>query len=561
METLHKGIIVAWIGKNDTDAMNAWRVVQGLEPSDPKFVMGKRDGIERKGYNGAIRTLTDELKADIVYLLVSREYSKQANMVREWVKRGTTARCEIIQTDVDDPSSYDEVYRAAEEFFCKHWNNENASLFNFNLTPGTPAMQAIMLYLSQIRYVGGKAWRVIDPRYAKNGVQHFEVRLPFRLPVEVWARQSPALLANEPLLQEVLRVYAPVPSVNILLLGESGVGKTYFARQIHEANGGKDENFVEVNCAELSAGDPNMFRAALFGYKRGAYTGAVKDEKGAFEKAKDGTLFLDEIGEIPRDSQAILLRAIQSREFDVLGGGSKRIESVRIIAATNRNLVDEVCAGRFRSDLYYRIAMLPVKLPSLRAIRQENPENFEKIINGILKDLGTDAPELAWKWHLDGQAWSVLNEHSWPGNIRELRHVLLLACVSARAEQRTLISADDVERHLAQIRPLAERLAQREGTGAGPTSGIANSTLKSFETQTAEISESEDFIPSVLKLWLKDREKEFILRALKKTGYNYSKAGKLLGITYQQMYYVLKKDPEYFGISLDSLGKDREADR
>ena len=117
MDALHKGIIVAWIGKNDTDAMNAWRVVQGLEPSDPNFVKGKRDGIERKGYNGAIRTLTDELKADIVYLLVSREYSKQANMVCEWVKRGTTARCEIIQTDVDDPSSYDEVYRAAEEFF------------------------------------------------------------------------------------------------------------------------------------------------------------------------------------------------------------------------------------------------------------------------------------------------------------------------------------------------------------------------------------------------------------------------------------------------------------
>lgn len=510
-----KPFIVTWVGTTDLQAMNAWRKKNGLSPCSGIRENLSLSGEEKPGHNGPVRTLTDDHEAKRIYLLFSREFAPAADMMCEWVQRGNGAACEPILTDVENPASYDEVYAAMESFFRTHWNNEDATRFWFNLTPGTPATQAILLYLSQVRYAGGKAWQVVGPQHARNGSQCFEVRLPFRLPVEAW-RQQAKPLSDDTRLQEVLRVYAPVRAVNILLLGESGVGKTYFARRIHEVSCGKDARFVEVNCAELAAGDGNMFRAALFGTRKGAYTGAV-DTEGAFKRAAGGTLFLDEIGEIPLERQAILLRALQEKKIDVVGGGSEEVRDVRIVAATNRDLVEEVRAGRFRQDLFYRIAMYPVRLPPLREWARSDKPRFRQTVREMLEGLRHEAQELNKDWTLADEVWPVLEEHNWPGNMRELRHLLLLSCVSAHVRQTNVLTPEDVESHLARVRPLAE----------------------AFVTEGSD--EREDFLPSNLDKWLDGKRALFVERALQRTGNNCRQAARLLGIREHKLGYILKR--------------------
>lgn len=509
-------IIVSWIGGTDLAAMNAWRRKNGLPTSDARED-SRYPGVEEAGHNGPVRTLTDAHEAERIYLLISRQYEADAENMRAWVKRGSKAACELVMTDLDNPTSYEEVYAAAEEFFRKHWSSNDANRYWYNLTPGTPAIQAIMLYLSQVRYAGGKAWRVVGPEHARDGRQVFEVRLPFRLPVESW-RRGGGSLADERQLQEILSVYAPVRAVNILLLGESGVGKTYFARRIHAECGGDDANFVEVNCAELAAGEGNMFRAELFGAQKGAYTGAVKTTQGAFERARGGTLFLDEIGEIPLERQAILLRALQEKKIEMVGGGSRDVTNVRIIAATNRNLAEEVRAGRFRQDLFYRIAMCPVYLPPLRRLAANDEARFRQLVEDTLKDLGRDTQELDKFWTLDEDVWPLLRSYRWPGNVRELRHVLFLSCISVGARNEVILKKDDVERHLAFVEHLSALVAP-EG----------------------QVGEGGDFLPDNLDTWLETKRAAFIERALQRTGNNRAAAARLLGIPYQRLTYYMER--------------------
>lgn len=556
---LQNTIIVSWIGSADIKAMKEWCKENNVDISK-KGAIKACPKADQKGKNGPIRTLTDSLNAEIIYLLVSASFKDSAEKVREWVERGTTAKCELELTHVQDPSSYDDVYMAMEKFFQKHWSKAKSSLFNFNINPGTPAMQAIMLYLSQVRYAGGTAWRVVSPEYALNGNQCFEVRLPFRLPVEVWHGELNSSLADEELLHEVLTIYAPVRSVNILLLGETGVGKTYFARRIHDACGGTKDNFVSVNCAELAAGDGNMFRAALFGVKKGAYPDA-KESAGAFKLASGGTLFLDEIGEIPLERQAILLSALQEKSFTVVGGPKINVDNVRIIAGTNRDLPQEIRAGRFREDLFFRIAMCPVRLPNLHSIIVSHWDHFQDLVRQLLADLRSEAPELDRDWAIDEQVWPVLRSYTWPGNIRELRHVLLLSCISASARKSNVITDRDIERHLAILSPLlsssqpsAEQKYRQQDVLAQSVVPKEISAEKkqhapeveplpmakvSDEKDSAD-SDKEDFLPSNLKEWLCDKREEFIKKALARCNGSKTQAGRLLGLTYQQVDYFQK---------------------
>lgn len=513
-----RSIIVSWIGGKDIAAMTAWRRKNGLPVSDTdrkSFFTGE----EAPGHNGPVRTLTDGREAERIYLLVSKEFEADAENMRDWVARGNKAACTLVMTGLDDPTSYEEVYAAAEDFFRKHWHNNDAERFCFNLTPGTPAIQAIMLYLSQVRYAGGQAWRVVEPKYAQDGCQCFEVRLPFRLPVESW-RQGGGSLADEGQLQEILSVYAPVRAVTILLLGESGVGKTHFARRIHAGCGGNDACFVEVNCAELAAGDGNMFRAELFGAKKGSYSGAYKDTVGAFVRARGGTLFLDEIGEIPLERQAILLRALQEKKIERVGGGSEDVTDVRIIAATNKNLAEEVRAGRFRQDLFYRIAMCPVYLPPLRRLACHDEARFRQTVEDTLESLGRDTPQLKRNWTLDEDVWPLLLSYAWPGNIRELRHVLFLACVRVESRGGCILKKGDVERHLA----FAEQF----------------SALAAPEGRADEEGEG-DFLPENLDAWLERKRTLFIERAMRQAGNNRAAAARRLGIPYQKLTYHMER--------------------
>ncbi|MCK6522010.1 sigma 54-interacting transcriptional regulator [Myxococcota bacterium] len=227
-------------------------------------------------------------------------------------------------------------------------------------------------------------------------------------------------------------------TTTVLLTGETGTGKDLAARGIHEASTRADGPFIAVNCAALSA---SLFESELFGHERGAFTGANAAHVGAWEQADGGTLFLDEIGELPEPAQAKLLRALDSGEIRRVGATRAIFPKVRLIAATNRELVHEVSAGRFRADLYFRLAAIVVKLPPLRARLEDLPLVAESIASG----LGADV-------RIQDDAIELLATHHFPGNFRELRNVLTRAVVlggpviSARSISFSAWAADPAPR-------------------------------------------------------------------------------------------------------------------
>jgi two-component system, NtrC family, nitrogen regulation response regulator NtrX len=212
---------------------------------------------------------------------------------------------------------------------------------------------------------------------------------------------------------DAIRSAAPTKA-RVLIHGESGVGKELVAKAIHESSERCSGAFVKLNCAAISE---NLVESELFGHEKGAFTGAERRHQGRFERASQGTLFLDEIGEMPLATQARLLRVLQEGEFERVGGASPIATDARVIAATNRNLEEEVKAGRFRQDLYYRLNVIPIYVPALRERREDILE-----LAAFLLDRSCREHELEEKHWSEG-ALRELQKHQWPGNIRELAHL------------------------------------------------------------------------------------------------------------------------------------------
>ncbi|HEX2866376.1 MAG TPA: sigma-54 dependent transcriptional regulator [Ignavibacteriales bacterium] len=204
-------------------------------------------------------------------------------------------------------------------------------------------------------------------------------------------------------------------NVNILIKGDSGTGKEIVAFNLHYNSPRRFENFVPINCGSL----PNdLIESELFGYEKGAFTGADKKKPGLFEIANNGTVFLDEITELPLSAQVKLLRVIQEGELEKLGRTEKIKVNVRIIAATNRNIEDEVRAKRFREDLYYRLNVVPISVPPLKQRKSDIPLLIEHFMNRMSIEMGKEKPVI------DQSAWEILLDYDWPGNIRELINVV-----------------------------------------------------------------------------------------------------------------------------------------
>ena len=218
-------------------------------------------------------------------------------------------------------------------------------------------------------------------------------------------------------------------SASVLVLGESGVGKEMIARAIHSNSARSDKPLIKVNCASIPK---DLFESEFFGHVRGAFTGAHKDRIGRLQLANAGTLFLDEVGEIPMSLQGKLLRALQEQEFERVGDEVTTRVDVRVVAATNRNLEEEVTAGRFREDLFYRLSVFPIELPPLR----DRVEDIVPLATHFLESICTELGREPLALHKSNTA--MLQKHQWPGNIRELRNVIERAVILTKGTRLRL---------------------------------------------------------------------------------------------------------------------------
>jgi Nif-specific regulatory protein len=291
--------------------------------------------------------------------------------------------------------------------------------------------------------------------------------------------------------QQLIRKVAPTKA-SVLLLGESGTGKTLVARIIHELSSRARSSFIKVNCAALP---DNLLESELFGYEKGAFTGAVESKTGRVEEADGGTIFLDEIGELPMPLQVKLLRFLQDREFERLGSTKTRKVDVRIIAATNRDLSAAVADGSFREDLYYRLDVFPIRVPPLRERREDIIPLVSFFCDKISREYGSSL-------QFTNSALDAFVMYSWPGNVREMENLI----------ERLAIIFDEATIDLLDLSPYLVH------------------GVKAVETQDRKLLGS-----------LRERERQEVLDSLERNNWVQSHAAQELGVTLRQIGYRIKK--------------------
>jgi transcriptional regulator with GAF, ATPase, and Fis domain len=281
-------------------------------------------------------------------------------------------------------------------------------------------------------------------------------------------------------LREVLQLVDLVggSTATVLITGETGTGKELVARAIHQRSPRLHRPFVVVNCGAIP---PSLAASELFGHEKGAFTGALQRRVGRFEQAAGGTLFLDEIGELPLEIQAVLLRVLQEREFERIGGGPSIRADVRLVAATNRRLDEEVAAGRFRADLFYRLNVVPIEMPALRARREDIPLLAQHFIERCARSSGKGVRCLA------ESSMRLLEGYAWPGNVRELqniveRSVILARGVAATVDEQWLTGSGTVGTERATVCETAVGRAR----AANPDETAFTARLNARETQMIE---------------------------------------------------------------------------
>ncbi|NPA58285.1 MAG: sigma-54-dependent Fis family transcriptional regulator [Aquificae bacterium] len=326
------------------------------------------------------------------------------------------------------------------------------------------------------------------------------------------------LIGKSPAIQmvkETIEKIAPY-DINVLIIGESGTGKTIVAKTIHRLSHRASKPFVAINCASLPA---ELLESELFGYKKGAFTGATTDKKGLIEEANGGTLFLDEIGEMPISLQAKLLRFIETKKIRPLGSLKEIDVDVRIISATNRDLEEEIKKGNFREDLYYRLSTITIRMPSLKERREDIP----LLVEGILKDLKE-------KYNKDIQSISpqfldYLMHHDFKGNIRELKNILEKAVILSEGKEISLPRLDAKGINSVYIDDPEEDF-----------------TIRTFPEGGVD-----------LKKVVSNFEKVLIEKAVQLTEGNKTRAAQMLGLTFREFRYRYDK---YF--NKNEIGTDGE---
>jgi len=304
----------------------------------------------------------------------------------------------------------------------------------------------------------------------------------------------------------------------VMITGESGSGKELVARAIHTYSQRNGKNFVAINCAAIPE---QLLESELFGHEKGAFTGAVSQRAGRFEQSNGGTLFLDEIGDMPIQLQSKILRVLQDGEYTRVGGSTSLKGDVRIIAATNKNLEQEVAEKKFREDLFYRLNVVRIQLPPLR----QRLEDVRLLAEYFLQKVA--ARQRLPRLKISEDAIKVLESHNWPGNVRELENTIQRACVFASSD---VLLPKDIPLGLGAI----------SSNDTSSNNSLAEVVTKEMAIDALIKAAQAD--PTVQLLpWL---EREFTLYAMRATGGNQVRAAKLLGITRA----TLRKRMEIFGI-------------
>jgi len=312
-------------------------------------------------------------------------------------------------------------------------------------------------------------------------------------------------------LQEMYSVIERVADTptTVLITGESGTGKEPVARALHENSSRRDKPFIKVNCAAIPK---DLMESELFGYERGAFTGAVNAKPGRFELASTGTLFLDEIGEIPIEMQVKLLRVLQESEFERVGGIKTIQVDVRLVASTNRDLKKEIAAGAFREDLFYRLNVVPIELPSLRHRREDIPLLTQHFIQKFNERLNKSVAGV------EKESLELLRQYSWPGNIRELENVI----------ERAVLFCDGTNITPADLSP---EVRETQTPSCPP--------VVSVSIEDAVLS--SDGLKEQVRAARTRVERELIVRALEQTAYNVTHAARILKISRKGLQLKMKE--------------------
>lgn len=511
---MKKKWLISWIGETDHKAA---------------------EGTLREGVGPVANALLDsDSKYDRVCLLTNYHRERSLKFC-EWLEDLTGyPDVGLEEVALSSPTDYQDIYREVSQFLTELKLPREDVELTFHLSPGTPAMAVIWIMLARTRFPasliqsaqskaddGSVSFSIelvtfpldLANAFLPDFLQRSDERIERLSQPKALASEFTKIIHRSTVMQQQIELARRVAihNVPVLVLGETGTGKELFASAIHECSRRKDQPFVAVNCGAIPK---ELVNSELFGHKKGAFTGANSARLGHFREANGGTLFLDEIGDLPLDAQVRLLRALQEGQVTPVGETNPIKVDVRIIAATHRDLMAEVAAGRFREDLFHRLAVGILHLPALR----DRGDDIELLIEHCLARINDDSRDLP-EWQdkkISVGAKNILLTHAWPGNIRELYHTLLRAAIWSKTSE---ISAEDIQANLL--------------TMPSKTSEVLNQPLfKGFDLQAV----------------LDQVERHYLQRAMQKAGGKKKPAAEMLGFA---NYQTLSNRMEKLGLSSD----------
>lgn len=440
-----KQVLFAWIGTTDLQAAGIREIKGAREPKQ-----------------GPIAQALAGLSVDTLVLL-NNSPKEEGAAYEKWIKQKYSGEVIVRQADFSDPRDYEAVYEhciSVLQDFQKNMKEECG--VTFHLSPGTPTMCAIWVLLAKSIFPAD----MIQTSDKKDGVD--KVHIPFDIAAEYvspmmkkedaefeniskrFFPDSPdfhnIIFRSRQMKEVIIMAYRIAPlSFPVLIEGESGTGKELMARAIHNESSRSGHSFVAVNCGAIPE---NLIESELFGHQIGAFTGATKVRKGKIMESSGGTLFLDEIGELPLKSQVMLLRVLQEKKVCPVGGDKEMPADLRVIAATNRTLQEEVLKGNFREDLFYRLAAGYVYLPPIREREGDIGILIDHFLNRINEKEGKKDEKYLYK-KFSPAAKNILLQHSWPGNVRELDFTIQRAALLYSGTSR--IEPEDVGKAMLPV--------------------------------------------------------------------------------------------------------------